>query len=432
MLNPQVAVSANKAALPALPSPAAPRSSSGTGPSFAQMLSVQAPPPAVPTQAAASPAPKPAAAPAPHDNSTPPDAAPPPAGVQAKSGAPATTPAKAAGSGTNKSAAPSPAKADTPAKAEAAPTADGKATTDDAPAKPATDGLDEFTSLIGRPAAAALPVDAAAAAAAAQAALQAAAKAPATEAPAPADTATSDTRSSRRAGDSVQALKADATTAKPADAAAGHDTTTSRAVDPAKDSAKALDAAQPGAHRPGTPDTALPSFAASLQAATAGSATVDGTAAATTSAGIASPPQSAAFAPEVATRVSLMAVDGVQHAELQLNPADMGPVAVQIVVDGSQAQVSFHAAHAETRQALEQSLPDLAAALQGQGLTLSGGGVFQQAQQQARGNGDDSGTDRSSGTAGSRVAGIGQAAGGSGAETQAATRRTVGLLDTFA
>ncbi|WP_415840432.1 flagellar hook-length control protein FliK [Roseateles saccharophilus] len=125
-----------------------------------------------------------------------------------------------------------------------------------------------------------------------------------------------------------------------------------------------------------------------------------------------------------------MAVDGVQHAELQLNPADMGPVAVQIVVDGSQAQVSFHAVQAETRQALEQSLPDLAAALQGQGLTLSGGGVFQQAPQQQRG-GYDTSAERGSGTAGAGVAAPGRVGGNSSIDAPA-TRRTVGLLDTFA
>lgn len=135
-----------------------------------------------------------------------------------------------------------------------------------------------------------------------------------------------------------------------------------------------------------------------------------------------------AFGPELGARVSLMAVDGVQRAELQLNPADMGPVAVQIVVDGAQAQVSFHAAQAETRQALEQSLPDLAAALQGQGLTLSGGGVFQQAQKDAQagdaeGGGPGEGRDSRTNAAGGRVAADGPVA---------PARRSVGLLDAFA
>lgn len=84
------------------------------------------------------------------------------------------------------------------------------------------------------------------------------------------------------------------------------------------------------------------------------------------------------FAPEMAARLSVLAADGVQEARLHLNPAEMGPVTVQIIVDGQQAQISFHAEHEQTRAVLEQSLPDLAAALRDSGLTLSGGGVFQQ------------------------------------------------------
>ncbi|RTL43978.1 MAG: flagellar hook-length control protein FliK [Burkholderiales bacterium] len=136
------------------------------------------------------------------------------------------------------------------------------------------------------------------------------------------------------------------------------------------------------------------------------------------------------FAPELAARVSLLASDGIQQAELQLNPADMGPVAVQIIVDGGQAQVSFHAVQVETRQALERSLPDLAAALQGQGLTLSGGGVFQQARRDAQAGdtntgGGKEGSDRSAGTVGGRISGTTGTA-------QVALRRAAGLLDTFA
>jgi flagellar hook-length control protein FliK len=48
------------------------------------------------------------------------------------------------------------------------------------------------------------------------------------------------------------------------------------------------------------------------------------------------------------------------------------------VLDGTQAQIDFTAAHPAARQALEAGLPALAAALQGEGLTLAGGGVFDQ------------------------------------------------------
>lgn len=89
-------------------------------------------------------------------------------------------------------------------------------------------------------------------------------------------------------------------------------------------------------------------------------------------------PQSPAFAPALGAQLRMWVRDGIQQAVLQLNPADLGPVAVQIALDGSQAHVDFVAAQAATRAALEASLPTLAAALRDSGLTLAGGGVFDQ------------------------------------------------------
>ena len=90
------------------------------------------------------------------------------------------------------------------------------------------------------------------------------------------------------------------------------------------------------------------------------------------------------FAQALGTQVSVLAGNGVQRAELHLNPAEMGPVSVQIVVEGGQARVDFGADHAATRQAIENGLPELASALRDAGLTLTGGGVSQH----ARGRGD--------------------------------------------
>jgi flagellar hook-length control protein FliK len=82
--------------------------------------------------------------------------------------------------------------------------------------------------------------------------------------------------------------------------------------------------------------------------------------------------------------VSVLARDGIQQAELHLNPAEMGPISVQIALDGTQAQVNFGADVAATREILENGLPELAASLRDAGFTLSGGGVHSQ----ARGRGD--------------------------------------------
>ena len=93
---------------------------------------------------------------------------------------------------------------------------------------------------------------------------------------------------------------------------------------------------------------------------------------------IAAPLDSPAFAPALGAQISLFARDGVQTARLQLNPAEMGPIAVQIALDGHNARIEFQADRAATREVIEASLPALAGALQDAGLTLAGGGVFQQ------------------------------------------------------
>lgn len=90
---------------------------------------------------------------------------------------------------------------------------------------------------------------------------------------------------------------------------------------------------------------------------------------------VAAPVDSPAFAPALATQVRWLVRDGLQQAQLSLNPAEMGPVTVQIVLDGREARIDFRADLALTRNAIESSLPVLAAALDESGLRLTGGGV---------------------------------------------------------
>jgi len=96
----------------------------------------------------------------------------------------------------------------------------------------------------------------------------------------------------------------------------------------------------------------------------------------------------------------VLARDGVQRAELHLHPADMGPVSVQITLDGAQARVDFGADIAATRHVIENGLPELASALRDAGLTLTGGGVSSH----ARGR-DEAGREAANG--GRRGAGAG-------------------------
>ncbi len=90
---------------------------------------------------------------------------------------------------------------------------------------------------------------------------------------------------------------------------------------------------------------------------------------------VAAPIETPQFAPTLATQVRWWAQQGVQQAQLLLNPAEMGPVAVKILLDGREARIDFSADLAATRGAIEAALPVLAAALDDSGLKLSGGGV---------------------------------------------------------
>jgi flagellar hook-length control protein FliK len=106
------------------------------------------------------------------------------------------------------------------------------------------------------------------------------------------------------------------------------------------------------------------------------------------------------FAQTLGVQLSVLAKGGIQQAELHLNPAEMGPVSVQIVMEGTQARIDFGADLAATRHAIEAGLPELASALRDAGFTLAGGGVSQHSGQRSDGRqGGDRGTQR-----GARVA----------------------------
>lgn len=86
-------------------------------------------------------------------------------------------------------------------------------------------------------------------------------------------------------------------------------------------------------------------------------------------------PGSPDFAAQLGASIATFMRQGLQQARLELNPAEMGPLSVQIQLDGTRAQVHLLADHALTRQALEQAMPQLAGSLREAGLTLTGGGV---------------------------------------------------------
>src|SRR5206468_3325189 len=63
----------------------------------------------------------------------------------------------------------------------------------------------------------------------------------------------------------------------------------------------------------------------------------------------------AGFGSALGGQVSLWVRDGVQEARLHLHPAELGPVNVQIALDGQLAHIDFIAAVPATRESIEQS-----------------------------------------------------------------------------
>lgn len=145
-------------------------------------------------------------------------------------------------------------------------------------------------------------------------------------------------------------------------------------------------------------------------------------------AALASHPQSPAFAADLGTELRWMVEAGVQQAELHLNPAELGPIQVQLTLNAQTAEIHFAAVHAATRESIQQALPVLREMLAGEGLQLgqagvSGGGAGgESAQQQARAQERDA------------HAAAGQPAAGSLAPRTTATapRAGRGMLDLYA
>ncbi len=80
----------------------------------------------------------------------------------------------------------------------------------------------------------------------------------------------------------------------------------------------------------------------------------------------------------VSERVVMMANNKLQHAEIRLTPAELGPLRVQVSVDDGAANVSFQAQHAMTRDAIEQALPRLRELFAENGLSLGQTSVGQE------------------------------------------------------
>ena len=97
----------------------------------------------------------------------------------------------------------------------------------------------------------------------------------------------------------------------------------------------------------------------------------------------------------------------------------LGPVEVRITVQDGQTNVLFGAAHADTREALEQAMPRLRELLASNGLSLGNTGVFQQAP-------------REQGRPSALAAGRAETLTRDEAPVNTVTRRGLGLVDLYA
>lgn len=83
------------------------------------------------------------------------------------------------------------------------------------------------------------------------------------------------------------------------------------------------------------------------------------------------------FSPVMKQQLITMVSQGVQQAEIRLDPPELGHMLVKIQVHGDQTQVQFHVAQSQTRDLVEQAIPRLRELLQEQGMQLADSQVSQ-------------------------------------------------------
>ncbi|WP_431273530.1 flagellar hook-length control protein FliK [Variovorax ureilyticus] len=143
------------------------------------------------------------------------------------------------------------------------------------------------------------------------------------------------------------------------------------------------------------------------------------------------------WGPAIGHQMIRMSTTGHQVAELNLNPANLGPLKVTLTMGDNQAQAMFVSAHESVRKAVEAALPQLRTTLAEQGINLgqtsvgadtrqpNGGNAFaQQNPSRPQGQPDYPGSGRADSAAAQTVAAAPSAA--------SALRRATAGLDTFA
>ncbi len=85
---------------------------------------------------------------------------------------------------------------------------------------------------------------------------------------------------------------------------------------------------------------------------------------------------------EFSQKITWISSQRLQSAELQLNPANLGPVKVSLQINDDQASIAFSSPHSNIREVIEASLPRLREAMAESGITLGNTTVSDQSAQQ--------------------------------------------------
>jgi flagellar hook-length control protein FliK len=85
------------------------------------------------------------------------------------------------------------------------------------------------------------------------------------------------------------------------------------------------------------------------------------------------------WADDFSQKITWIATQRTQSAQLHMNPAQLGPLEVSLKLNGDQATVQFTSAHAAVRDAIEQSIPRLRDMLADSGISLGNTTVSDQA-----------------------------------------------------
>jgi flagellar hook-length control protein FliK len=140
------------------------------------------------------------------------------------------------------------------------------------------------------------------------------------------------------------------------------------------------------------------------------------------------------WGPAIGQQMIRMSASGHQVAELNLNPAGLGPLKVTLTMGDNQAQAMFVSAHEGVRRAVEAALPQLRSTLADQGISLGHTSVGAETRQPAQQGFAEQNPQRSSGQPDYPGAGRGsdRAAAAQPAPAAGSARAANAGLDTFA